>query len=174
MDIERCFEIMGLAPGASPEEVKQAYRDLADVWHPDRFSHNQRLKQKALEKLKELNLSYEVISGLRKNSSEGFENLDSGRRKHPRKPLTIPVDCLSFDRYYKTFSGDIQNISAGGIYIKINKALSIGQKVSVSFPLPSFGDLFNLAGHIAWKNEQGFGVKFIISDRYRKMLSEFV
>ncbi|MBW1888862.1 MAG: molecular chaperone DnaJ, partial [Deltaproteobacteria bacterium] len=38
---------------ASPYEVKQAYKDIVNVWHPDRFSNNPRLKQKAEEKLKE-------------------------------------------------------------------------------------------------------------------------
>jgi len=50
--IDRCYEILGLQPGASLEQVKQAYRDLAMVWHPDRFSHNPRLQEKAQEELK--------------------------------------------------------------------------------------------------------------------------
>lgn len=38
-DMKRYYEILELEPGASPEEVKRAYRDLVKVWHPDRFSH---------------------------------------------------------------------------------------------------------------------------------------
>jgi preprotein translocase subunit Sec63 len=33
--IDRCIEMLGLKPGASQEEVNQAYRDLVNVWHPD-------------------------------------------------------------------------------------------------------------------------------------------
>jgi hypothetical protein len=61
MDVKRCFEILELDPGASPDEVKQAYKDIVSVWHPDRFSNNPRLKQKADEKLKEINTAYETL-----------------------------------------------------------------------------------------------------------------
>ncbi len=59
--ISRCIEILGLKSGASQEEVNQAYRDLVNVWHPDRFADNQRLQKKAEGKLKEINASYEYI-----------------------------------------------------------------------------------------------------------------
>ena len=59
--ISRCIEILGLKPNASQEEVNQAYRDLANVWHPDRFVGNPRLQKKAEEKIKEINASYEYI-----------------------------------------------------------------------------------------------------------------
>ena len=57
----RCIEILGLKPGASQEEVNQAYRDLANVWHPDRFVGNPRLQKKAEEKIKEINAAYEYV-----------------------------------------------------------------------------------------------------------------
>jgi len=59
--IGRCIEILGLKPGAPQEEVTQAYRDMANVWHPDRFVNNVRLQKKAEEKLKEINSAYEYI-----------------------------------------------------------------------------------------------------------------
>ena len=59
--ISRCIEILGLKPDASQEEVNQAYRDLVNVWHPDRFVGNPRLQKKAEEKLKEINAAYEYI-----------------------------------------------------------------------------------------------------------------
>jgi len=59
--IGHCIEILGLNQGASKEELEQAYRDLANVWHPDRFTNNPRLQQKAEEKLKEINAAYEYI-----------------------------------------------------------------------------------------------------------------
>jgi curved DNA-binding protein CbpA len=59
--INRYIEILGLKPGASQEEVNQAYRDLVNVWHPDRFVANPRLQKKAEEKIKEINAAYEYI-----------------------------------------------------------------------------------------------------------------
>ena len=64
MDIKRCFEILELAPDASIDEVKQAYKDLVNIWHPDRFPTNPRLKQKAEKKLKEVNQAYETLKSL--------------------------------------------------------------------------------------------------------------
>jgi len=55
------YEVLGLKPEASPDEVKQAYRDLVKVWHPDRFNHDERLQLRAQEKLKELNGAYKVL-----------------------------------------------------------------------------------------------------------------
>src|SRR4051794_17106010 len=55
---EKCLEVLGLEPTASAQEIKAAYRDLAKVWHPDRFAHDPRLQQKAQEKLKEINDAY--------------------------------------------------------------------------------------------------------------------
>lgn len=59
--LDKYYQILGLNPGASEEEIKEAYRDLINVWHPDRFSNNQRLREKANEKLKEINIAYNKL-----------------------------------------------------------------------------------------------------------------
>ena len=60
-NIKKCFEILGVQPGASDEEIKEALRDLVKVWHPDRFGGDPRLQKKAQEKLKEINEAYEAV-----------------------------------------------------------------------------------------------------------------
>lgn len=60
-DMDRCYSFLEVEPGDSPEKVKQAYRDLAFVWHPDRYSHNPRLQEKASEKLKAINEACENL-----------------------------------------------------------------------------------------------------------------
>jgi hypothetical protein len=58
------YELLGVAPGASVQELKTAHRDMAKVWHPDRFAHDPRLQQKAQDKLKQINEAYDrLISG---------------------------------------------------------------------------------------------------------------
>ena len=56
--INKYYEILGVKPGDSMDEIKQCYRDLVNIWHPDRFNNNPRLQQKAHEKLKEINRAY--------------------------------------------------------------------------------------------------------------------
>ena len=63
-ELSKCYELLGISPGASAQELKTAHRDMAKVWHPDRFSHDPRLQQKAQEKLKEINEAYnQLVSG---------------------------------------------------------------------------------------------------------------
>ncbi|AFY34580.1 pentapeptide repeat-containing protein [Calothrix sp. PCC 7507] len=55
-ELERYYRVLELEPGATLEEVNQAYKDLVFVWHPDRIpNENLRLKQKAQDKLKAIN-----------------------------------------------------------------------------------------------------------------------
>ena len=60
-ELDKCYELLGVKQGASVAELKAAHRDMAKVWHPDRFGHDERLQQKAQEKLKEINEAYEVL-----------------------------------------------------------------------------------------------------------------
>ena len=61
MDFNRAYKVLGLYPGASRDEVKRAYRDMAQVWHPDRFEHNERLAQKAQKNLKRINEAFNLL-----------------------------------------------------------------------------------------------------------------
>jgi len=60
-DLRRCFELLELSLDASTKEIKRQYRDLVNIWHPDRFSHSERLKEKAETKLTEINTAYEEV-----------------------------------------------------------------------------------------------------------------
>ena len=84
-EIERCCQILGLEADASPEEVKQAYRDLVHVWHPDRFAQNPRLQKKAEAMLKEINGAYEKILA---SPQAVPAALKSKKRPSPPKPAS--------------------------------------------------------------------------------------
>lgn len=43
------------------EAIRRAYKDLVRVWHPDRFSGDPRLRRRAEEKSKRLNVAYETL-----------------------------------------------------------------------------------------------------------------
>lgn len=59
----QALETLGLTPSATPEQIRQAYRDLVKVWHPDRFGADARLRAKAEEKLKSINAAFNLLEG---------------------------------------------------------------------------------------------------------------
>ena len=54
------YEVLGVKPGASQEEIKSAYRKLVKQYHPDQYGDNP-LKNLAEEKLAEINKAYDMI-----------------------------------------------------------------------------------------------------------------
>ena len=54
------YEVLGVKPGASQEEIKAAYRKLVKQYHPDQYGDNP-LKDLAQEKLTEINKAYDMI-----------------------------------------------------------------------------------------------------------------
>jgi hypothetical protein len=61
MDIKKAFHIFDLDAKSSPAVIKRRYYDLAAVWHPDLHANSSRLQKLASEKMKEINLAYEII-----------------------------------------------------------------------------------------------------------------
>jgi DnaJ domain len=60
--VKDALDVLALRPGATAAEIKEAYRDMVKVWHPDRFGSDLRLRQKAEDRLKQINLAYQVLT----------------------------------------------------------------------------------------------------------------
>jgi hypothetical protein len=75
--VRRYYEVLGVGPSCSPNELKQAYRDQVFVWHPDRFHQNPRLRAKSEEQSKLINAAYQFLSSHHGEFSE--EQLTGGR-----------------------------------------------------------------------------------------------
>ncbi len=58
------YQVLGVSPSASDEEIKRAYRELARKYHPDNYQNNP-LADLAEEKMKEINEAYEAVTKLR-------------------------------------------------------------------------------------------------------------
>lgn len=85
---------------------------------------------------------------------------DDGTRENPRKDAAIPVKYEFENRNYE---GIAENVSSGGVFIKSDYPLSIGQKVKLWIPLKKKGRIVRLTGQVTRTNLRGFGVKFIKS-----------
>ena len=74
------YEVLGLAKGASEDDIKKAYRKLAMKYHPDRNPDD----KSAEEKFKEASEAYEVLSDGQKRSAydrmghAAFEGMGAG------------------------------------------------------------------------------------------------
>ncbi len=58
------YEVLGVSPTASDNEIKAAYRELARKYHPDNYQDNP-LADLAQEKMKEINEAYAAITSSR-------------------------------------------------------------------------------------------------------------
>ena len=62
MNRNEALRLLGLSADATSEEVKAAYRETAQILHPDRFASNKKLQERATEQFKNLQEAYEVLT----------------------------------------------------------------------------------------------------------------
>jgi WD40 repeat protein len=68
-NISQCYQILGLEINASPEDIKQAYRKLVKIWHPDRHKQNSSQLEQAEIEIRKINQAYEIIQDYLKDRS---------------------------------------------------------------------------------------------------------
>ena len=80
LDLENYYEVLGVKPGASPEEIKKKFRKLALKYHPDRGGPKENEN-----KFKKINEAYSVLGDTKKrqeydhyrSAPRGFEGFAS-------------------------------------------------------------------------------------------------
>ena len=102
------YRVLGVSPGASDDEIKKAYRDLARKYHPDNY-HDNPLADLAQEKMKEINEAYDLIT--KQRASGGSASTGGGSQS-------------SWSWNPGSGSG---NSSAGGVYAQIRAAINANQ-----------------------------------------------
>ncbi len=69
-----------LEDGATAEDIRAVYLTLAKVWHPDRFESDATLRNKAEEKLKEINAAFHLLN------SDGYGKSRTSASNPPPPP----------------------------------------------------------------------------------------
>ncbi len=76
------YEVLGISPNATDDEVKRAWRELARKYHPDKYRDSD-LADLASEKMKEINAAYDEIQKMRASGTKSQAGTD-GQTNHTR------------------------------------------------------------------------------------------
>ena len=93
MTMQQHYEILGISDTCSDEELKEAYRDLVKVWHPDRFSGDPGLTLKAEERLKLVNAAYAAVRQSRAEIAKSPNDAQRGSTPSDRWDLNNCEQC---------------------------------------------------------------------------------
>ena len=87
------YETLGIATDASAERVKQAYRSLVKVFHPDMFPSGSEAQLEAGRRIREINVAYSVLSHPHKRAS-----YDATLNKSASEAAMAPARCSKCGR----------------------------------------------------------------------------
>ncbi|MFG6349470.1 MAG: DnaJ domain-containing protein [Lachnospiraceae bacterium] len=65
------YQVLGISPNATDDEVKKAYKELSRKYHPDSYANNP-LADLAEDKFKEVQAAYTQIMNSRANGGSGY------------------------------------------------------------------------------------------------------
>lgn len=83
------YEIIGISRTATAEEIKKAYRKLAQVYHPDKNPGDKEMEAK----FKELNNAYEILGDdSKRRHYDTYGNAPSVNQNRNHKPFTNVMD----------------------------------------------------------------------------------
>ncbi|CAN6310529.1 unnamed protein product [Urochloa humidicola] len=91
-DGRELYALLHLSPDASDEEIRRAYRQYAQIYHPDKYQDPQ-MKEVATENFQRIRDAYEILSDENKRQIYdiyGMEGLNSGLELGPK--LTKPEE----------------------------------------------------------------------------------
>lgn len=107
------YEVLGVKEGASQEEIKKAYKELAKKYHPDQYGNNP-LRDLAEEKMRELNEAYDYL--VKNNQNSSYSNTNSNYDNNIY--ISIRQDIQSGDLFSaESKLNSVQNKTAEWYYL---------------------------------------------------------
>jgi hypothetical protein len=61
MELKDAYRLLEIEPGATETEARSAYKALARLWHPDRFSRDSSLRAIAEANMKDANEAFQIV-----------------------------------------------------------------------------------------------------------------
>lgn len=81
MTREEALGVLGLGADAGRDEISAAYRELAQMLHPDKYGDNKRLRARAEQQMRALNEARDVLLKGARTASRGSARPSGGARR---------------------------------------------------------------------------------------------
>lgn len=112
MNTARALQELDLRPGATEEEIRNAYRKLVATWHPDKYQNNPAKLNEAELRIKNINAAFEKLqaNGFRternsrkaNNGSKKASSTSTEDRKNSEQATRGPATQSSTTPFYKS------------------------------------------------------------------------
>lgn len=132
------YEVLGVSPNATDEEVKQAYRKLVKKYHPDQYKGTD-YEATANEKLKEINEAYDMIKSGKASSNSYYNNTNNAGN-------------TSGSYYRNTYNGN--TYTPEQLFTQVRQLLAAGRYFEAEILLRSTNirsaEWYFLMGNVQW------------------------
>jgi hypothetical protein len=120
LTLEQAFQILEVPPTATWDEVRQAYREMVKVWHPDRFHDDAKFQARATKKAQDINAAYQILEqhfqspppASSQKADEMFEQWTKDSQRPTAQATPTPADHFpnfaTLDDLVKYFSLGLQ------------------------------------------------------------------
>lgn len=100
------YDVLGVSPNASDDDIAKAYKRLAKKYHPDLNPND----QEAAKKMGEINRAYDDVKAMRQRG-ESYETYKARTAGGPQQPQGDPFDPFYAARqaYYSSYQSGNHN-----------------------------------------------------------------